>query len=168
LSKPDNVFYYKNVNLQTSKKQYLNKLQKIKDKAMQKIISINTEEHNGLYDITAKVESIVTESRVVNGIVSVYARGATTGIMIQENWDQSVQNDVITLLNRLVPAGIWEHDRQDNNGDSHLKAGLVGASETVPVIQGKLGLSTWQNIFFCEFDGPRSKREIVTTVISDN
>jgi secondary thiamine-phosphate synthase enzyme len=88
--------------------------------------------------------------------------------MIQENWDQSVQNDVITMLNRLIPQGIWEHDRQDNNGDSHLKSGLVGASETIPVIDGKAGLSTWQNIFFCEFDGPRSRREVIVTVISDN
>jgi secondary thiamine-phosphate synthase enzyme len=66
----------------------------------------------------------------------------------------------------MIPSGIWEHDRQDNNGDSHLKAGLVGPSETIPVITGKPGLSAWQNVFFCEFDGPREKREIVITVIS--
>lgn len=134
---------------------------------MQKIISISTDHQNGLYDITTKVESIVKGSGVNNGIASVYARGSTAAIMIQENWDQSVQNDVITLLSRIIPTGIWEHDRQDDNGDSHLKAGLVGASETIPVIQGKLGLSTWQNIFFCEFDGPRSKREIIVTIIPD-
>ena len=79
----------------------------------------------------------------------------------------SVQNDVVSLLNQLIPRGVWEHDRQDNNGDSHLKAGLVGASETIPVIEGKPGLSTWQNIFLCEFDGPRSRREVVVTVIGD-
>jgi secondary thiamine-phosphate synthase enzyme len=67
----------------------------------------------------------------------------------------------------LVPSGIWEHDRQDNNGDAHLKSGLIGASETIPVIDGKPGLSTWQNVFFCEFDGPRQQREIVVTVIED-
>jgi len=134
---------------------------------MQKIITLSTDKKYGLYDITSNVQEVIRESNVSIGIASVYARGSTAAIMIQENWDQSVQNDVITLLNRLIPAGIWEHDRQDNNGDSHLKAGLVGASETIPVVSGKAGLSTWQNIFLCEFDGPRSLREVVVTVIED-
>jgi secondary thiamine-phosphate synthase enzyme len=135
---------------------------------MQKIITLRTDRRNGLYDITTQVEEIVRISGVQQGVASVYAHGSTAAIMIQENWDQSVQNDVITLLNRMIPPGIWEHDRQDNNGDAHLKAGLVGPSETIPVINGKPGLSTWQNIFLCEFDGPRSKREIVITVLGDN
>ncbi len=134
---------------------------------MQKIITIRTDRQNGLYDITSKVESIIKESKVRTGIASVYARGATAAIMIQENWDQSVQNDVVTLLRKLIPSGIWEHDHQDNNGDAHLKAGIVGASETIPVTDNHPGLSTWQNIFFCEFDGPREKREVVVTVIED-
>ena len=91
---------------------------------MQKIITLTTDHGNGLYDITTEVTEIITASKVQTGIASVYARGSTAAIMIQENWDQSVQNDVVTLLNRLIPHGIWEHDRQDNNGDSHLKAGL--------------------------------------------
>jgi secondary thiamine-phosphate synthase enzyme len=135
---------------------------------MQKIITFPTDRKYGLYDITSRVEEVIKESGIRSGLVSVYARGSTTGIMIQENWDESVQNDVITLLGRLVPQGIWEHDRQDNNGDSHLKSGLIGASETIPVVDGKAGLSTWQNIFFCEFDGPRNRREVVVTVINDN
>ncbi|HNR41185.1 MAG TPA: secondary thiamine-phosphate synthase enzyme YjbQ [Bacteroidales bacterium] len=134
---------------------------------MQRIIKLSTYSKNGLYDITREVEGVIRESGIRNGIASVYARGATAAIMIQENWDQSVQNDVITLLNRLIPSGIWEHDRQDDNGDAHLKAGLVGASEVIPVIDGKAGLSTWQNVFFCEFDGPRSLREVIVTVIED-
>jgi secondary thiamine-phosphate synthase enzyme len=134
---------------------------------MQKIITLRTDRKNGLYDITVKVLEVITESKIRNGIASVYARGSTAAIMIQENWDQSVQNDVVTLLNRLIPSGVWEHDHQDNNGDAHLKAGLVGASETIPVVNGSAGLSTWQNIFFCEFDGPRSQREVVVTVIGE-
>ena len=134
---------------------------------MQKIITLSTSGKNGLYDITSQVSEAVKSSGVKRGIVSVYSRGSTAAIMIQENWDQSVQNDVITLLNRLIPKGIWEHDNQDNNGDSHLKAGIVGASETIPIIDGVPGLSTWQNIFFCEFDGPRIKREVVVTIIED-
>jgi secondary thiamine-phosphate synthase enzyme len=135
---------------------------------MQKIITIRTDKKNALYDITADVVSLIRTSKVQTGIASVYARGATAAIMIQENWDQSVQNDVITLLNRLIPSGIWEHDHQDDNGDAHLKAGLIGASETIPIIDSKPGLSTWQNIFFCEFDSPRERREIVVTIIADN
>lgn len=134
---------------------------------MQKIITLTTGSQNGLYDITAEVTSIISQSKVKTGIASVYARGSTAAIMIQENWDQSVQNDVITLLKKIIPSGIWEHDHQDNNGDAHLKAGLVGASETIPITDYKPGLSTWQNIFFCEFDGPREKREIVVTIIED-
>ena len=140
---------------------------KLNKKEMQKIITLTTDRKSGLYDITREVEEIIRNSKVQNGIVSVYARGSTAAIMIQENWDQSVQNDVVTLLNRMIPSGVWEHDRQDNNGDAHLKAGLVGPSESIPVIDGKPGLSTWQNIFFCEFDGPRDKREIVVTVMGD-
>jgi secondary thiamine-phosphate synthase enzyme len=134
---------------------------------MQKIITLRTDRQNGLYDITTRVREIIKESNVRNGIVSVYARGSTAAIMIQENWDDSVQNDVVTLLSRMIPQGIWEHDHQDNNGDAHLKAGLVGPSETIPIIDGKAGLSTWQNIFFCEFDGPRHQREIVVTVVGE-
>ncbi|HFD81209.1 MAG TPA: YjbQ family protein, partial [Gammaproteobacteria bacterium] len=97
-----------------------------------------------------------------------YAQGATAAIMIQENWDESVQTDVVNFLRQIIPQGVWLHDRQDGNGDSHLKAGLVGPSETVPIIDGELGLSTWQNLFLCEFDGPRSERRVVCTVISDS
>jgi secondary thiamine-phosphate synthase enzyme len=135
---------------------------------MQKIITLRTDRISGLYDITEQVISLIKESKVRTGIASVYARGSTAAIMIQENWDQSVQNDVVTLLNKMVPSGIWEHDRQDNNGDSHLKAGLIGPSETIPIIEYSSGLSTWQNIFFCEFDGPREKREVVVTIIEGN
>lgn len=134
---------------------------------MTRIITISTDSQNGLYDITSSVCGIVKDSGVKNGIVTLYARGATAAIMIQENWDDSVQSDVITLLRKLVPHGVWEHDRQDGNGDAHLKAGLVGPSETIPVINGEPALSTWQNIFFCEFDGPRNRREIAVTVISE-
>ena len=132
---------------------------------MQKIISIRTDRKNGLYDITADVREFIKTSRIRTGICSVYARGATAAVMIQENWDQSVQNDVITLLSRLIPHGIWEHDHQDDNGDAHLKAGIIGPSETIPVTEYQAGLSTWQNVFLCEFDGPRDRREIVLTII---
>jgi secondary thiamine-phosphate synthase enzyme len=132
---------------------------------MQRTIQISTASQNGLYDITRQVEALVAESGIREGMVNVYAQGATAAIMIQENWDESVQEDVITLLRKLIPPGVWQHDRQDNNGDAHLKAGIVGPQETIPIAGGKMGLSTWQNIFFCEFDGPRSRRTILVTVM---
>lgn len=134
---------------------------------MQRIIQKSTPSHEGLYDITSDVQAIVEESNIEYGLVNVYVQGATAGIMIQENWDDSVQNDVVTLLRKLIPSGVWEHDMQDNNGDAHLKAGIVGPQETIPIMDGKMGLSTWQNIFLCEFDGPRETRQIAVTVISD-
>ena len=134
---------------------------------MQQTIQISTSSRNALYDITRQVEAVVSESGVQTGFVNVYVQGATAAIMIQENWDDSVQRDVISLLNKLIPSGIWEHDHQDNNGDAHLKAGIVGPQETIPIVDGKMGLSTWQNIFLCEFDGPRSRRSIMVTVLGD-
>ena len=133
---------------------------------MQSTFQIATNKREALYDLTREVERIVKSFGVRSGIVNVYVRGATAGIMIQENWDDSVQRDVISLFRKLIPEGVWEHDLQDGNGDSHLKAGIVGPSETIPIINGEMGLSTWQNIFLCEFDGPRSSREVVVTIIS--
>lgn len=135
---------------------------------MRYLIQITTDRRETLVDITRQVKDAVAASSIANGIVSIYAQGATGAIMIQENWDQSVQNDVVALLQKLIPQGVWEHDKQDGNGDAHLKAGLVGPSETIPLIDSKLGLSRWQNIFFCEFDGPRQNRTIVCTIISDS
>jgi secondary thiamine-phosphate synthase enzyme len=134
---------------------------------MRKIFTIRTEQHEQLIDITDHVKSVVRDSGVRDGVVHVYAQGATAAIMIQENWDESVQTDVVHLLQKLIPPGVWLHDRQDDNGDAHLKSGIVGPSETIPIIDGGLGLSTWQNVFFCEFDGPRTERKIVCTVLSD-
>jgi len=134
---------------------------------MQAAITLSTHKREELVDITGRVQSLVAESGIRNGLVSVYAQGATAAMMIQENWDESVQTDVIHLLQKLIPKGVWLHDAQDGNGDAHLKAGLVGPSETIPLMNGRLGLSRWQNIFFCEFDGPRRERKIVCTVIAD-
>jgi secondary thiamine-phosphate synthase enzyme len=134
---------------------------------MQHIIRIGSHEREELIDITAEVAAFVEKSGVKRGLVSVYAQGSTAAVMIQENWDESVQRDVVNLLRKLIPKGVWLHDAQDGNGDAHLKSGLVGPSETIPVVDGMLGLSRWQNIFFCEFDGPRSDRRVLCTLIAD-
>jgi len=135
---------------------------------MQQFINIKTDKKNGLYDITSEIQDIISHSKINQGIANIYVQGATAAIMIQENWDNSVQDDVVNLLSKLIPNGVWLHDKQDGNGDAHLKAGLIGPGESIPIINGKLGLSQWQNVFLCEFDGPRSQRNIVITLISES
>ena len=134
---------------------------------MQEIITLATSRREELVDITDRVADVLRRSDVRDGVVCLYAQGATAALMIQENWDESVQTDVVSLLEQLIPRGVWLHDRQDGNGDAHLKSGLVGPSETIPIMGGKLGLSRWQNIFFCEFDGPRTERRVVCTIMHD-
>ena len=134
---------------------------------MQAPIELASTQREELVDITDRVAAIVARSGIRQGIVSIYAQGATAAIMIQENWDDSVQTDVVNLLRQVIPQGVWLHDRQDGNGDAHLKAGLVGPSESVPIVDGRLGLSRWQNIFFCEFDGPRGDRRVLCTLLQD-
>ena len=135
---------------------------------MRQIIELSTYKREELLDITDRVRRIVEDSGMRDGLCAVYAHGATAAIMMQENWDASVPTDVVNFLHKLVPPGVWLHDRQDNNGDAHIKAGLVGPSETIPVIDGKLGLSTWQGVFFCEFDGPRHDRRVIVTLLADD
>ena len=132
-----------------------------------KTIEIKSTRREQLIDITDQVKQAVKDANIKSGVVTVYAQGATAAIMIQENWDESVQTDVVNLLKQIIPKGVWLHDQQDGNGDSHLKSGLVGPSETIPVINGQLGLSRWQNIFFCEFDGPRTSRKIICTCLTE-
>lgn len=133
---------------------------------MREAIRVPTKARETLVDITPQVREAVARSGVRDGLVAVYAQGATAAIMIQENWDDSVQSDVIELLRKLIPRGVWRHDAQDGNGDAHLKAGLVGPSETIPLIGGQLGLSTWQNVFLCDFDGPRRERTVICTILA--
>ena len=134
---------------------------------MRENICVPTSRREELVDITVQVQEVVAQSGVDNGLAVLYVQGATAALMIQENWDESVQSDVVHLLRKLIPRGVWLHDKQDGNGDSHLKAGLVGPSESIPIIDASLGLSRWQNIFLCEFDGPRSERIVVCTIIGD-
>jgi secondary thiamine-phosphate synthase enzyme len=132
---------------------------------MRDIIIVSTGQRETLVDVTDLVKQVVHASGIREGLVSVYVQGATAAMMIQENWDESVQTDVVNFLRKIIPQGVWLHDAQDGNGDAHLKAGLVGPSESIPLMDGQLGLSTWQNIFLCEFDGPRAERQVVCTVI---
>ncbi|MCX7882528.1 MAG: secondary thiamine-phosphate synthase enzyme YjbQ [Brevinematales bacterium] len=136
-------------------------------RVIQQSFILSTCRREELVDITQEVKQFVSQSRITTGVCHVYVQGATAAIMIQENWDFSVQEDVLSLLKKLIPQGVWKHDTQDGNGDAHLKAGIVGPSETIPIINSRLGLSQWQNIFLCEFDGPRQERKIVVTLMGE-
>jgi secondary thiamine-phosphate synthase enzyme len=132
---------------------------------MKRILTFETKEREELVDITDDLRAVVAEYGKDSELCALYALGATAAIMIQENWDPDIKKDVIDCLQTIAPKGRWIHDRIDGNGDAHIKAGIIGPSEVIPVQDGKLLLSTWQNIFFCEFDGPRSSRKVVVTLI---
>ncbi len=123
---------------------------------------IQTNKREELIDITALIEEKVKGFN--NGIAHIFVPHATAGITINENADPNLPVDITNFLNRLVPKGKWLHDRIDNNADSHIKASIIGNSVSIPVKEGKLQLGTWQDIFLCEFDGPR-RRKIIINVI---
>ena len=128
-------------------------------------ITLSTRLERELVDVTAEVQRLVRESGIQEGICALYAHGATAALMIQENDDPNIGKDVVDCLDGLIPKGIWRHDRIDGNGASHIQAGIVGPSETIPIRNGALDLSTWQNVFFCEFDGPRRQRTVAVTLM---
>ena len=129
-------------------------------------IVISTSKKHQLIDITEKIEEIVKKSKVKEGICFVYVPHATAAITINENADPNIQMDIIKAINKIVPEhDNYLHDRIDNNAASHIKSSLIGSSEHIPIYGNKLMLGRWQNIFFCEFDGPRSKRNIIVEII---
>lgn len=127
-------------------------------------IEVETRRSRELVDITLEARAEVRRSGISEGLCALYAQGATAALMIQENDDPNLPLDVLDCLDGLVPAGRWRHDRIDDNGAAHIQAGIVGPSETIPVRDGDLALSTWQNIFLCDFDGPRRSRRVLVTI----
>ncbi len=120
-------------------------------------INIATRERSQWVDITAKVAAEVVSSGVANGLCYIFVPHTTAGVTINENADPDVVRDLLGSLERLVPEhGAYRH--REGNSDAHLKASLMGFSCVVPVVAGRLGLGTWQGIYFCEFDGPRNRR----------
>ena len=117
-------------------------------------------------DITPEVSAAVEKSGVREGLCTVFTPHATAAVTINENDDPNVGTDLLDALARLVKEHDgWRHDRVDDNAAAHIKAAIVGPSETIPVKSGRLALGTWQNVFLCEFDGPRPSRHVVVTVV---
>lgn len=128
-------------------------------------ISVRTNTRTEFIDITDKVAQVVKKSGLKDGAVYLYVPHTTAGITINENADPSVREDILTKLSKLVPFGD-RYSHTEGNADAHIKSTMVGISQIVLVENGRLVLGTWQGIFFCEFDGPRS-RKVYARVIGD-
>jgi secondary thiamine-phosphate synthase enzyme len=127
---------------------------------------LTTRAHDEVIDITDAVRQAVRASGVSDGICTVFTPHATAAVTINENDDPNIGADFMNALQKIVVEHDgWLHDRVDNNAAAHIKSAIVGPSETIPVESGKLALGTWQNVFFCEFDGPRSRRGVVVVVM---
>ena len=125
-------------------------------------IHVKTRSRIEMVDITSLVQKEVSKSKTSDGLCLVYVPHTTAGITINEGADPAVCKDVMDKLNELVPANAG-YRHMEGNADSHIKASLMGSSVHVMVENGHLVLGTWQKIFFCEFDGPRSRRAYVGT-----
>jgi len=130
-------------------------------KVFQEEFSLRTSTRNQMLDITSQVGGIVDQSGIKDGDVLVFCPHTTGGITINENADPDVVHDVLLTLGELFPQQRRGYRHCEGNSDSHCKSSLVGASEQVLVQAGRLVLGTWQSIYFCEFDGPRTRRVIV-------
>ena len=130
-------------------------------KIVEKDFRLSTRKRNEMIDITGEVGSVVRESGITSGDVTVYCPHTTAGIIINENADPSVPHDILLTLEELVPHHRPGYRHSEGNSDAHCKSSLVGCSKQVLVSHKSLNLGTWQGIFFCEFDGPRSRRVIV-------
>ncbi len=128
-------------------------------------MQVNTGKRIELIDITDRVRKHVADSGVKSGICVVSTEHTTTSIIVNEN-ESGLRSDILELLKRFVPAHTgYSHDRIDSNADAHLKAVLIGMSESIPIADGRLVLGTWQSIFLAEFDGPRN-RNVEMTILS--
>ncbi len=122
--------------------------------------NVSTEKKRELIDITERVEEIVNESEVKDGLVLVFVPHSTAGIVLTEN-EEGLKEDWLKVLEKLVSGFDFSHNRIDDNADSHILAGLVGQSKVLPIKNSRLILGTWQQIFLAEFDGPRGRKIIV-------
>jgi secondary thiamine-phosphate synthase enzyme len=125
-------------------------------------LTIRTTRKRELVDLTAAVADVVAKSGLDEGLCSVYVAHATAAVIVNENDDPNVCVDFLDALDKLVPAGIWRHDRVDGNAASHIQAAMLGPGEVVPVRKGQLCLGRWQAIMLAELDGPRERRVLIT------
>jgi len=124
--------------------------------------SVKTSGRDELLDITRQVQEAIGQAGVRSGTVTVYVPHTTAGVTINENADPAVIHDVLAALDAAVPWRQRFYRHGEGNSAAHVKSSLVGCNTTVPIADGRMTLGTWQAVFFCEFDGPRTRRVIVT------
>ncbi len=126
-------------------------------------IDVRTPAHTCMVDITAQVERVVTQSSVQDGVCYIFVPHTTAGVTINENADPTVKSDMLKTLGKIVP---WQddYDHSEGNSAAHIKASMMGASQTAFVTRGKLELGTWQGIYLAEFDGPRTRRVLIRVI----
>lgn len=120
-------------------------------------IKVVTNKRTEMIDITGEISDLIQKSGIKQGICYIYCPHTTAGIAINENADPTVAKDMFHTLNKLIPID-KSYLHREGNSDAHIKAALVGPSETIFIQDGKPALGTWQGIYFCEFDGPRTRR----------
>ena len=130
-------------------------------KIAQEEFRVSTKNRNQMIDITSQVNSVVGNSGITDGDVIVYCPHTTAAVTINENADPSVPHDMLLTLEQLLPQHRSGYRHSEGNSDSHCKSSLIGCSEQILLKGGSLQLGTWQGVFFCEFDGPRSRKVIV-------
>lgn len=128
-------------------------------------ITIKTNKKQELVDITNLIQK---EIKIKNGLINIYVPHATAAIIINENHDPNVCADILNSLSKLIPEGIWLHDKIDNNAASHIKSAILGPSETIPIKNNKLQLGRWQALMLFEADGPRTRKIIINQIESKN
>lgn len=128
---------------------------------IQQDFRISTKSRNQMIDITSQVSSLVSQSDISDGDVIVYCPHTTAAITINENADPSVSHDILLSLEQLLPQHRSGYRHFEGNSDAHCKSSMLGCSEQILIRENSLQLGTWQGIFFCEFDGPRSRKVIV-------
>ena len=126
--------------------------------------AVKTSERNQIVDVTGQVRKLVKQRSVSDGMVIVYVPHTTAAVTINENADPDVKTDMLAKLSALIPKNESYYEHGEGNSDSHVKTSLVGNSATVLVENGELVLGTWQGIYFCEFDGPRTREMLVKIV----
>ena len=133
-------------------------------KMFRNVFELKTDEKTEIIDITGQIKYIAGKSNVSSGIVNVYSRHSTSGVVINEN-EPGLIEDFLQALETLIPTdSSYNHNRIDNNADSHLRSFFIGNSVIIPLSNGDLDLGTWQSIFFVELDGPRTRKVTVTVI----
>ena len=127
-------------------------------------IELPTTRKGEMIDVTKRVRAIVGASGVQFGLCSLFCPHTTAGVTLNENTDPDVQTDILNALERAVPRNEKYYKHEEGNAPAHAKAAVLGFSETIPVQAGKLLLGTWQAVYFCEFDGPRNRKLVVTVI----